>query len=88
MVEVSIYTRAITGATFTLTNSDTKAGYVENVEVKHIGSDSDEEKPTCVILNPSNAIKGPVKIKVKADSKGSRFSSYDYLIVSSFQPVK
>ena len=85
---MSIYTRAATGATFSLLNADSKSTFVENVEVKHDGSNSDEEKPTIVILNPSNLIKGPLKLKVKADSKGSRFSSYEYLLVFAFKPAK
>jgi hypothetical protein len=87
-LEVSIYTRAVTGASFSITNAATKQALVENVLVKHTGTSSEEEKPTTVILNPDMPIEGPLTIKIKAESKGSRFSSYDYLIVFSFQPKK
>jgi hypothetical protein len=86
-LEVSVFTRAVTGATFTLTNAASKTSYIENVLVKHEGTENagDEEKPTNVIINPNEPILGPVTVKVKAESKGSRFSSYDFLIVYSFK---
>jgi hypothetical protein len=87
-LEVSVFTRALTGATFTLTDAAKKSNYIENVMVKHEGTgQSEEEKPTNVLINPSTPICGPVTVKVKAVSGGSRFSSYDFLIVYSFKSI-
>jgi hypothetical protein len=86
-LEVCVFTRSTAGAKFTLTNCGTKTHYVDDVEVKH--ADEDENgKPTTVILNPTTPIDGPVKVKVKADSHASRFSSHNYLVVFSFKPTK
>lgn len=87
-MEVSIYTRSVAGAVFHIVDASTKTPIVENILVKHDGTGSDDEKPTCVSLNPKTVVEGPLNVKIKAESKGSRFSSYDYLIVFSFQPKK
>ena len=85
-LEVSVYSRSPAGASFCLTDANNKNVFVENVDVKHVGTGEDEnELPTSVILNKGNLIKGPVKLKVKADSHGSRFSTHDYLLVFCFK---
>lgn len=83
-LEVMVYTRATTGATFTLQNADTKAAIVEDVDVTHTGTDNESEPPTSRKLT-ADLIAGPMKLKVKATSKGSRFTSYNYLLVFSFK---
>ena len=73
------------GALFSLTDAaGTKDHFVDNVFVKHNGTDDESEIPTSVILN-KELIKGPIKLKVKADSKGSRFSTINFLLVFSFK---
>lgn len=85
-LEVSVYTRATSGAIFALTDANAKSHYVDNVSVEHSGTgDLDHETPTIVILNKENLIRGPTKVKIKADSKGSRFSTDNYLLVFSFK---
>lgn len=85
-VEVSVYTRSTSGAKFTITESTGKTVFVDKVEVKHFGSgDADKEVPTSVVLNKDNLIKGPCKLKIKADSDASRFSTHNYLLVFCFK---
>ena len=86
-LEIAVYTRALPGASFTLTDSATKKAFIENVLVKHEGTGADDEKPTTLVLNANAAIPGPVTVKIKAESKGNRFSSYDYLLVYNFYPL-
>jgi len=85
-LEVSVYTRATAGATFCLTDAHAKTHFVDGVNVTHKGTgDLDFEKPTLVILNQKNLIRGPLKLKIKADSKGSRFSTDNYLLVFCYK---
>jgi hypothetical protein len=84
-VQVSVFTRSLSGATFTLTDSEgTKAQLSGEVLVKHSGTDDENEIPTSTIIN-QDMIKGPIKLKVKADSLGSRFSTINFLLVFSFK---
>jgi hypothetical protein len=86
LLEVSVYTRATAGALFSLTDANSKKQYTDDVSVQHQGDGVDDnELPTSVILNTGKLIQGPCKVKVKADSKGSRFSTHNYLLVFSFK---
>jgi hypothetical protein len=84
-LEVSVYTRSNAGASFCLTAAGAKTHIVDNIDVKHIGTGDENEIPTSVILNKDNLVKGPVKLKIKADSQGSRFSTHNYLLVFCFK---
>lgn len=85
-LEISVYTRSTAGAKFCLTDANAKNHFVDNVTVVHQGTGEDNEKPTAIVLNePSALIQGPTKVKVKADSSGSRFSTHNYLLVFSFK---
>jgi hypothetical protein len=81
-VEVTVWTRSTSGAAFSVTHAEHKHGapYVENVQVKHFGSDDVTEPPTCVTLTKEHIV-GPCKIKVKADSHAGRFSTHNYMVV-------
>lgn len=84
-VQVSVFTRSLAGATFTLTDSEgSKAQLSGEVLVKHNGTEDENEIPTSTVIN-SEMIKGPIKLKVKADSLGSRFSTINFLLVFSFK---
>ena len=83
MVELSIYTRSTAGATFSVTDADSKASLVEGIEVIH--GDANAVLPTHVELNAGKPFAGPLKLKVKADSKGSRFSTHNYMLVCGFK---
>jgi hypothetical protein len=84
-VQVSVFTRSLAGAKFTLTDTETtKAQLSSEILVKHNGTDDENEIPTSTILN-GELIKGPIKLKVKADSLGSRFSTINFLLVFSFK---
>ena len=84
-VQVSVFTRSLAGATFTLTDSEaTKTQLSGEVLVKHSGTDDENEIPTSTTIN-NEMIKGPMKLKVKADSLGSRFSTINFLLVFSFK---
>jgi hypothetical protein len=77
----------LAGANFTLTDAEgTKAQLSSEVFVKHTGTDDENEIPTSMIIN-NELIKGPLKLKVKADSQGSRFSTHNFLLVFSFKVV-
>lgn len=85
-VEVSVYTRSTAGANFCLTDANSKNVFVDSIPVQHVGVGEDEnEVPTCIVLNKGKLIKGPVKLKVKANSEGSRFSTHNYLLVFCFK---
>ena len=87
-VQVSVFTRSLAGATFTLTNSEgTKEQLSGEVLAKHTGTDDENEIPTSIIIN-QEMITGPVKLKVKADSLGSRFSTINFLLVFSFKTIE
>ena len=81
-LNVSIYTRSTSGAKFTVCDANhNKAPWVENFEVKHLGTDDVSETPSHMSLTGSNNITGPQHVKVKADSNGGRWSSTTYLVV-------
>lgn len=82
-LEVSIYTRSTAGATFTVTDVDAKLPLVEGVEVIH--PDTALDLPTNVKLNETKPFTGPMKVKIRADSKGSRFTSHNYMIVCGYK---
>lgn len=84
-VEISVYTHSSSGAKFSLTDTDQKSpldGGVP-VEVMHLGTDDPLENPTSKKITTA-PISGPVKVKVKADSNASRFSTHNFLLVYSF----
>lgn len=84
-LEVHVFTRSTTAAVFTLMKEDAKTAYGSSVEFKHAGSGGDDEMPTTIILNKNAAIAGPAKVKVKVESKGSRFSSVEFLVIYFFK---
>lgn len=75
-VEISVYTRSTSGATFSIVDADSKQPYVEGIKVV---SPSEDEKS--VVLLTEKAITGPAKLKIKGDSLGSRFSSHNFMLV-------
>jgi hypothetical protein len=81
-MEVSIYTRSTAGATFTITDVNGKIPLVDGIEVTH--PDASNDLPTCIKLNESKPFVGPMTLKIKADSMGSRFSSHNYMIVCGY----
>ena len=83
-VEVSVYTKSTAGASFVIQDDTRKVPRSAHVTAKHSGTQDDFDIPTSVNLT-SSPIKGPVTLKVKADSNGSRFSTHNYLIVFTFK---
>jgi hypothetical protein len=83
-LEISVYTHSVPGAKFTLTDTDQKTPLMDgaHVEVKHTGTDDPLENPSMKKIT-SAPISGPIKVKVKADSNGSRFSTNNFLVVFS-----
>ena len=66
-----MYTRATAGATFCLTDTNDKSHFVDGVDVEHNGTGTDDnERPTSKIIN-EKLIRGPVKVKIKADSNAN-----------------
>jgi len=80
-MEIIVFTRSTAGATFNVEDADKKKGaFAQKVLVKHTGGDSlEDDLPTRVSI--ATDLKGPCKIKIKADSLGSRFSSENFLVV-------
>ena len=81
-VKVTIITRSTSGATFSMTDADSKKVLNDSIKVVH--PDESSVTPTRHVLNPESNIKGPIKLKVKADSSGSRFSTHNFLIAFAF----
>lgn len=79
-VDVIVWTRCVSGAKFSITDQDKKMpSFVEGVEVKHTGGHEVADMPTETKLT-SKRVKGPAKIKVKADSHASRFTTEKFLV--------
>ena len=81
-MEVIVFTRSKTGATFSIVDADKKKGpFAEKVLVKHTGGDSlEDDLPTRATIIKD--LQGPCKFKIRAESLGSRFSSSeDFLVV-------
>ena len=83
-VEISVFTRSTAGAKFAVHDFDKKIALIQNMTVKHNGTSDVTETPTSQSLTEA-PIKGPIKVKVKADSLGSRFSTHNYLLVFTFK---
>jgi hypothetical protein len=83
-MEISVYTRSMTGAKFTVVDANNKAAtpWISDIDVKHTGPDDAEAIPSHVIVTKTN-IKGPAAIKVKAESIGSRWTTQNFLVVFS-----
>ena len=80
-VELSVFTRSTAGATFSVV----KEGHTVVSGVNVDDKDGNPDTPTHVSILASGLVHGPATIKVKADSKGSRFSTHNYLLVASFK---
>jgi len=74
-IEVQVYTRSITEVVLSIVDENNKASvYVPEVPFMHTGGPGENDKPTSVVLTKER-IKGPVKARIKIESKVSRFSS-------------
>jgi hypothetical protein len=80
-MDVTVYTRGTTGATFSISD-DLKNVILSDVDVTHVGSIEHHAPPTCKKIT-SSRIKGPLNLKIKGESKGSRFSPENFLVVCS-----
>ena len=80
---VKVYTRSTAGGSFSLHNADSKDTLLPAKMVKHNGTDDTTELPTHVTLNEHQLIPGPKKVKVKVDSNAGRFSTQNFLVVST-----
>lgn len=82
-LEITVYTRSLTGAKISVSNANDKAGtpLVPDVNIKHNNADNDQ--PPSHVCVTKTRIKGPKSIKVKAETMGSRFvaSASNYLVV-------
>jgi len=84
-VDVHVHTRAVTGATFNITESSSKKIIVEDTTVKHTVPDNAElnsELPTGVHLTAETGrIKGPKTIKVKGTSMGGMLGTENFMVI-------
>jgi hypothetical protein len=67
-MDVAVWTRSTLGATFSVTHAEQKHGSpnIENVEVKHHGTEDVTEVPTSATLTKERTDVGPAKIKSQA----------------------
>ena len=80
-MEVTVYTRGTTGAVFSITDEH-KNHILGDIDVTHAGATDDHTPPTCKKIT-SKRIQGPANLKIKGESKGSRFSPENFLVVCS-----
>mmetsp|Transcript_5621 Transcript_5621/g.10905 ORF Transcript_5621/g.10905 Transcript_5621/m.10905 type:complete len:440 (-) Transcript_5621:157-1476(-) len=74
-LHVTVFTRSQTEVIISVVDETSKSKvYAEGVSVKHTGGSGDNDKPTSVVITKEH-IKGPVKAKIKIQSKGGRFST-------------
>jgi hypothetical protein len=79
-ISIDVYTKSTPGAKFTVCDANHKdPNWVTDFEVKHQGSDDPSEIPSHVTIT-IHKIKGPASVKVKADSNGGRWTTYNFLI--------
>lgn len=74
-LEVMVYTRSITAVVISVVDENSKSKvYAPGVPVKHTGGTGENDSPTSIVITKER-IKGPVKARIKIDSKGGRFST-------------
>jgi hypothetical protein len=75
-MEVRVFTRSPTEATISVVDEHDKSKvFAPGVHVQHTGGSGENDKPTSVIITKEARIKGPVKARIKIESKGGRFST-------------
>lgn len=81
-LHVTVFTRSPTEVNISIFDESNKSKvFVPGVPVKHTGGSGDNVKPTSVVITKEN-IKGPVKAKIKIQSKGGRFSGAGNFMVA------
>lgn len=81
-LHVTVFTRSPTEVKISIFDeSDKTKVFVPGVSVKHTGGSGDNVKPTSVVITKEH-IKGPVKAKIKIQSKGGRFSGAGNFMVA------
>lgn len=81
-LEVTVYTRSTTEVMISVVDENNKSKvYTKGVSVKHTGGSGENDKPTTVVIT-NQRIKGPVKARVKIESKGGRFSAAGNFMVA------
>lgn len=82
-VELSVFTRSTAGATFSVMKDS--QSIVAGVQV--VDANGNPDVPTKVTILEAGIVKGPATVKVKADSKASRFSTHNFLLVASHKKL-
>mmetsp|Transcript_30203 Transcript_30203/g.63276 ORF Transcript_30203/g.63276 Transcript_30203/m.63276 type:complete len:450 (-) Transcript_30203:150-1499(-) len=81
-MEVKVFTRSFTEVTITIVDENDKSKvYAPAVSVQHTGGKDENDPPTSVLITKTR-ITGPVKAKIKIDSKGGRFSAAGNFMVA------
>ncbi|KAL7538379.1 hypothetical protein ACHAXR_009750 [Thalassiosira sp. AJA248-18] len=74
-LDVMIFTRSATEVIISIVDENNKSKvHVAGVPVKHTGGSGENDKPTSVVITKER-IKGPLKARVRIESKGGRFST-------------
>jgi len=89
-LDLHVYTRAVKGATFTVTELPSRKALIEETTVIHTGG-ADGGDPLDKTLPPTTVhltgeggrIRGPMKMRVKGQSKGGVFGTEVFLVVGT-----
>mmetsp|Transcript_12290 Transcript_12290/g.26170 ORF Transcript_12290/g.26170 Transcript_12290/m.26170 type:complete len:450 (+) Transcript_12290:193-1542(+) len=74
-MNVTVFTRSTTAVTISVVDDNNKSKvYSPGVSVKHTGGTGENDKPTSVVITKER-VKGPLKARIKIESKGGRFST-------------
>lgn len=86
---MTIFTRSTTEVIVSIVDeSDKTKVYVPGISVKHTGEVGENHLPTSVVVTKDHVV-GPVKAKIKIESKGSRFSSAgNYMVACNIYEQK
>jgi len=81
-VSITVYTKASAAAKMTVVDGSNKGAppFVNNFIVKHDGGSTAADRPTSTEIT-TERINGPVNLKVKADTMGSRWTTFNFLVV-------
>lgn len=88
-IDITVYTRGTAGANFSITEQPSKQVLIEDTIVAHGSLEGQEDpsdmskSPTAVHLTEAGRIKGPMKIRVKGQSKGGVFGTESFLVVGN-----
>ncbi len=85
-VDLSIYTRATSGASFSVINADTKEQLIPKVDAIHQGLSGERHSPSSFHLTPAGRLSGTsgaLNLKIKGEAYKTKVSSESFLLVAN-----